>query len=206
MSFKLEQKLAEFRITYIAEFNDKLTTLIKLWSEARTLQTLEAVKKFRFEVHSLKGSSGALNFLMLSDRLGMIEEEVAPCEEQINTFKSIIAFVDRHMNSMIEASKNNPNPLLVLRGMVASTNESIEPQKKINEITTQSYREINIALIDDNQNTSEINANLLDGFGFKISQYNSIEQLETSLQQQTFNLVLIDTDNSTNGSEQIRRY
>ena len=62
MNAKLEQKLKEFRITFIAEFNDKLAVLIKHWSEARTIQSLEAVKKFRFEVHNLKGSSGTLNF------------------------------------------------------------------------------------------------------------------------------------------------
>lgn len=204
MSSKLEQKLAEFRITFIAEFNDKLSVLTKLWSHARTSQSLEAVKKFRFEVHSLKGSSGALNFLTLSDRLGMIEEEVAPCEEQINSLKSIIPFIDRHMNSMIEASRNTSNPLLVLKEVPSSPlGELREAQIYKEEITPQSYRNIKIALIDDNQNTSEVNAKLLAGFGFTIRQFNSIQLFEDILEQDVFNLVLIDTDNSTNKIEQI---
>jgi len=131
MSSKLDQKLTEFRITFIAEFDDKLAVLIKLWSEARTSQSHDTIKQFRFEVHSLKGSSGTLNFVTLSDRLGMIEEEVAPCEEQINQFKNIIPFIDRHMNSMIEASRNNPNPLLVLKEMPDSLNElGVVPLKR----------------------------------------------------------------------------
>ena len=203
MSSKLEQKLAEFRISFIAEFNDKLSVLIKLWSEARTTQSLDAVKQFRFEVHSLKGSSGTLSFLTLSDRLGMIEEEIAPCEEQINSLKSVIPFIDRHMNSMLEASRNNPNPLLVLKRIPSYTSELGESQKKKEEISSQSYRDIKIAVLDDNETTSAVNAKLLAGFGFRISQFNSVEQLETVLQQQTFNLVLIDTDNSTNRPEQM---
>ncbi|MFQ3190059.1 MAG: diguanylate cyclase (GGDEF)-like protein [Paraglaciecola sp.] len=204
MSSKLEQKLAEFRITFIAEFNDKLSVLTKLWAHARTSQSLEAVKKFRFEVHSLKGSSGALNFLTLSDRLGMIEEEVAPCEEKINSLKSITPFIDRHMNSMIEASRNTSNPLLVSKEVPSPPlGELREAQIYKEEITPQSYRNIKIALIDDNQNTSEVNAKLLAGFGFTIRQFNSIQLFEEILEQDVFNLVLIDTDNSTNKIEQI---
>ena len=203
MSSKLEQKLAEFRITFIAEFNDKLAVMIKLWSEARTTQSLDAVKKFRFLVHSIKGSSGTLSFLALSDRLGMIEEEVAPCEEQINSLKGVIPFIDRHMNSMIEVSKNNPNPLLVVKNISQAKSELRDPFKKKEEITSQSYRDINIALVDDNESTSVVHAKLLAGFGFTISQFNSIEQLEKVLGQQKFNLVLIDTDNSTDQPEQM---
>ncbi|GAC22038.1 diguanylate cyclase [Paraglaciecola arctica] len=206
MSSKLEQKLAEFRITFIAEFNDKLAVLIKLWSEARTSHSRDSIKQFRFEVHSLKGSSGTLNFITLSDRLGMIEEEVAPCEVQTNNFKNVIPFIDRHMNSMIEASRNNPNPLLVLRDIPNSLGELREPQKNKEEITTQSYRDIKIALIDDNDATLTIHAKLLAGFGFTICQCKSIKQLQEEFKQQTFNLVLIDTDNSIDQSEEMFAY
>jgi diguanylate cyclase (GGDEF)-like protein len=206
MNSKLEQKLAEFRISFIAEFNDKLAGLIKLWSEARTSGSLDSVKKFRFEVHSLRGSSGALKFLSLSDRLGMIEEEVAPCEDKINNLKSVIPFIDRHMNSIIEASRNNPNPLLVLKEESPSLGELRESPRKKEDITSQSYRDINIALLDDNETTSAVHAKLLTGFGFTISQFNSIEQLEKVLEQQTFNIVLIDTDNSTDQPEQMFQF
>jgi len=203
MSSKLEQKIAEFRITFIAEFNEKLAVLTKLWSNARTSQSLEAVKKFRFEVHSLKGSSGALNFLTLSNRLGIIEEKIAPCEEQINRLKSIVPFIERQINSMIEASRDTPNPLLVLKETTSPIGELREPQKYKEEITSQSYRDIKIALIDDNENTSAVNAKIFAGFGFIINQFNSIEQLENGLENNTFDLVLIDTDNSTNSPEQM---
>tara|TARA_R110002167_G_scaffold150028_3_gene343649 strand:+ start:1737 stop:3413 length:1677 start_codon:yes stop_codon:yes gene_type:complete len=206
MSSKLEQKLAEFRITFIAEFNDKLAVLIKLWSEARTSQSSDSIKQFRFEIHSLRGSSGTLNFKTLSDRLGMIEEEVAPCEVQTNNFKNVIPFIDRHMHSIIEASKNNPNPLLVLRDAPDSLGELREPQKNKEEITTQSYRDIKIALIDDNDATLTIHAKLLAGFGFTICQCKSIKQLQEEFKQQTFNLVLIDTDNSIDQSEEMFAY
>jgi diguanylate cyclase (GGDEF)-like protein len=203
MSSKMEQKLAEFRIIFIAEYNDKLVLLTKLWLNARTSQTLEAIKKFRFEIHSLRGSSGSLKFLALSDLLRLIEEELAPCEEKINTIKSVATSIDYHMNAIIEASRSNPNPLLVLKQEMFTTGKLRELQKIKGEINSQSYRDINIAIIDDNKNTSVVNAKLLAGFGFKINQFDSIEQLEKELEQNKFNLVLIDTDNSTNHIDQI---
>jgi chemotaxis protein histidine kinase CheA len=189
MSSKLEQKLAEFRISFIAEFDDKIALLIKLWSAARTSQTPDTIKQFRFEIHSLKGSSGTLNFKTLSNRLGLIEEEVVPCEEQINQFKNIIPFIDRHMNAFIDASKKDPNPLLVLTKEPEALGELREPQKKKDEITAQSYRDIKIALIDDNQATAALHSKLLAGFGFSISLFNSIEKLERVFEQEKFNLV-----------------
>jgi diguanylate cyclase (GGDEF)-like protein len=206
MNSKLELKLAEFRITFIAEFNDKLAVLIKTWSEARTSESLDTVKKFRFEVHSLRGSSGALNFLSLSDRLGMIEEEIAPCEVQINHLKTIIPFIDRHINSIIEASRNSPNPLLELKETSTYVGKLREPHTKNEDITSQSYRDIKIALLDDNDSTSAVHAKLLTGFGFTIHQFNSIEQLEKVLDQQKFKLVLIDIDNASDQPEQMFQF
>lgn len=206
MNSKLEQKLNEFRVTFIADFNNNLSELIKLWSEARTSESLEAIKKFRFEVHSLRGASGSLNFLSLNDRLGMIEEEVAPCEEQINSLTSIIPFIDRHINSIIEASRSTPNPLLVLKEVSPALGELRESNKKKEDIASQSYRDIKIALIDDNESTSAVHAKLLTGFGFTTIQYNSIEQLENELDQRKFNIVLMDTDNSINQPEQMFQF
>ena len=113
MSSKMEQKLAEFRLSFATEFNKNLGLLIKHWSEVRTTKSFEAVKKFKFEVHSLRGSSGTLNFLFLSEKLGIIEENITPCEEQLNTLDSVIPVIDRHMNVIIEASRDTPNPLLL---------------------------------------------------------------------------------------------
>ncbi|MFT5838850.1 MAG: diguanylate cyclase (GGDEF)-like protein [Flavobacteriales bacterium] len=202
MSSKLEQKLADFRLSFTAEFNEKLSLLIKYWSEVRTTKSIEAVKKFRFEAHSLKGSSGTLNFLVLSEKLGVIEEKIASCEEQLSRLDSVITCIDGHMNTIIEASKCTPNPLLELKDIPSSLGELRTPSKKKEEISSQSYREIKIALIDDNKNTSGVNAKLLAGFGFRISHFNSIEPLEKLLDDQSFSLVLLDTDNSTNSPEQ----
>jgi diguanylate cyclase (GGDEF)-like protein len=199
----MEQKLAEFRLSFATEFNKNLGLLIKHWSEVRTTKSFEAVKKFKFEVHSLRGSSGTLNFLFLSEKLGIIEENITPCEEQLNTLDSVIPVIDRHMNVIIEASRDTPNPLLLLKDIPSSLGELRDPQKKKEDISSQSYREIKIALIDDNKMTSSVNAKLLAGFGFRISHFNSIEPLEKILDQHTFSLVLIDTDNSTDSPEQM---
>jgi diguanylate cyclase (GGDEF)-like protein len=203
MSYKLEHKLAEFRITFIAELSDKLAMLTKLWSEVRTNQSLDAIKKFRFEVHSLKGSSGALNFLVLSDMLGLIEEEIAPCESHINSIKSVIPFIEHHMSSMIESSRKKPNPLIVLNKTSVPLDELRSQQQKEEKTRTWSYREIKIATINENEVTSAVNAKFLAGFGFRIRQFNSIEALEEVLEQHTFNLVLIDTDSTNDRAEKM---
>jgi diguanylate cyclase (GGDEF)-like protein len=203
MSYKLEHKLAEFRVTFIAELSDKLAMLTKLWSEVRTNQSLDAIKKFRFEVHSLKGSSGALNFLVLSDMLGLIEEEIAPCESHINSIKSVIPFIEHHMSSMIESSRKKPNPLIILKKTSVPLDELRSQQQKEEKTRTWSYREIKIATINENEVTSAVNAKFLAGFGFRIRQFNSIEALEEVLEQHTFNLVLIDTDSTNDRAEKM---
>jgi diguanylate cyclase (GGDEF)-like protein len=203
MSSKLEHKLAEFRITFIAELSDKLAMLTELWSEVRTNQSLDAIKKFRFEVHSLKGSSGALNFLVLSDMLGLIEEEIAPCENHINSIKSAIPFIAHHMSSMIESSRKKSNPLILLKETFVPLDELRSQQQKKEKTRTWSYREIKIATINENEFTSAVNAKFLAGFGFRIRQFNSIEALEEVLEQHTFNLVLIDTDSTTDRAEKM---
>jgi chemotaxis protein histidine kinase CheA len=151
MSSKLEHKLAELRITFIAELSDKLAMLTKLWSEVRTNESLDAIKKFRFEVHSLKGSSGALNFLVLSDMLGLIEEEIAPCENHINSIKSVIPFIEHHMSSMIESTIKKPNPMIVLKETSVPLDELRSQQQKKEKTRTWSYREIKIATINENK-------------------------------------------------------
>ena len=62
------------------------------------------------------------------------------------------------MNTMIEATKNNPNPLLLLKEATSTLSKLREPQKIKEEINSPSYRDIKIALIDDNKNTSVVNA------------------------------------------------
>jgi diguanylate cyclase (GGDEF)-like protein len=203
MKSKLEQTLAKFRLSFIAEWNEKLSQLIDYWSQAKTSQSYDAIKRFRFEIHSLRGSSGTLDFLTLSGKLGIIEENIAPCEEQNSSLESVIPLIESHMNSMIEASKLSPSPLLELRGPSPFIDVPSQPQSKHQKVSSKSYHEIKIALIDDNQATSLVNAKLLAGFGFDISHFNSSKQLENVLHQRMFNLVIIDTDNSTNSAKQM---
>lgn len=197
MNSKLERKLAEFRITFIADFNNKLSVLSELWSQVMSTESLDVVRKFRFEVHSLRGASGSLNFSVLSDRLGMIEEEIAPCEDRINSLKSVIPFIDRHMNSLAEASRTTPNPLLVSLEIPPQLGEMRESQKNKSEICSQSYRDIKIALLNYSQDTASAHAKLLTGFGFTVSQFDSTMELEESIERQKFDLVLIDTDDNS---------
>jgi chemotaxis protein histidine kinase CheA len=77
MSSKLEQKINEFRQIFNQEFPEKLTHLFGLWKLAQHTQQLKTFKSFRFEVHSLKGSSAALHYVKLSELLGQIEQHVA---------------------------------------------------------------------------------------------------------------------------------
>ena len=201
MKSKLEQTLAKFRLSFKAEWNEKLSLLIDCWSEVKSAQSFNAIKQFRFEVHSLRGSSGTLNFLVLSKKLGVIEKDIASCEEQPNNLQNVIPFIERHINSMIKASEIDPNPLLELIGVSDSVDILSESRNK--KVNSRTYHEIRIALIDDNQSTSLVNTKLLAGFGFNISHFNAIQQLEKALGLHTFNLVLIDTDNTTSSAEQI---
>lgn len=120
MNSKLEQKLVQFRLSFSAELNKKLELLIKYWSEVKTAKSLVAIKQFRFEIHSLRGSSGNLGFLLLSRKLGIIEEKIISYEEQVNNLESVIAFIELNINSMLEVSKIIPNPLLELKEITPS--------------------------------------------------------------------------------------
>jgi diguanylate cyclase (GGDEF)-like protein len=202
MNSKLEQKLAEFRVVFTAEHNDKLSAIIKLWSSARVTHSLENIKKFRFEIHNLRGSSGALNFLKLSNILGLIEQEVVPYEEQTNNFPTVIPIIDQQINSLIEASKLNPNPLLTVNSQ-SKLDELRTTQKTKHEISSQSCRDITIALLDDNSTTSAVTNKLLSGFGFDIIQFDTVKLMEMALQQQTFKLCIIDTNNSVNNQQEL---
>ncbi len=112
MNSKLEQTLARFRLSFADELNGKLALVVKYWSEVKTAKSMVAIRQFRFEIHSLRGSSGTLGFSILSKKLGIIEEKVVSYEEQINNLESTITFIEPDINSIIEASKINPNPLL----------------------------------------------------------------------------------------------
>lgn len=201
----LEKKIAEFRVSFISDFKAKLSLLIKMWSEARTTQTLDTLKPFRFEVHSLRGSSGTLSFLELSTKLGVIENQIAPCEKDFALFQHVIDLVDQQMNDLIRQSELSPNPLLLLYvEQIESAETKIEPDKE--EITSQSYRDISIALLDNDEASSAVTIKLLTGFGFKINAYKNISFLQQAISNSTFKLILIDIENTQDTTEDIFKF
>ncbi|WP_299078246.1 diguanylate cyclase [uncultured Paraglaciecola sp.] len=205
MTSKLEQKLADFRVTFISEFNEKLTVLVALWSEAKQTLSTDTIRQFRFEVHSIKGASSSLNFLALSDKLNIIEEEISGWQDKTRHFEQVISTVDTQMNTIIEASKTTPNTLLKVKELSSNYKELRDPSNINQEIIPKSYQEIRIAIVDYNKTTLSVNAKFLAEFGFIIDQFDSIEQLDQVFDQKanSYSLVLIDTDNIPNNKQQI---
>lgn len=201
----LEQKLAEFRTKFEAEYKSQLAELIGLWRAARTDQQTEDVDAFLFSVHKLKGASGTLNFLNLSDRLGIIEQELYPCKDNISLLtKDLVTFVDRHMNALIAASKNSPDPMLTV---VLDEEEKKQPDifsEPVSEVSNhlsdtpkakakpRNYADISIVLIDDDKAVSALMSKLLMGFGFKIDYFESIEAFTAVSDTKQADLVLLD--------------
>ena len=73
----LEKKLEALREQFRRDYHAELKNLVTLWQSAREQKGKEALKQFHFSVHSLKGSSGALNLMQLSHLLRDIEAIVA---------------------------------------------------------------------------------------------------------------------------------
>jgi diguanylate cyclase (GGDEF)-like protein len=213
MNFTLEKKLAEFRKTFIADYNQKLSMLVKLWADARTTHQIDIVKKFRFEVHSIKGTSGTLGFLNLNKTLDLIEIQIAPCEKDINLLKNVTSVIDQHMNFLIKTAEEQPNSLLMLDVSAQSSIQNVVKEANKNtdndndndndEITSQSYRDITIALINTDQAASNLTHKLLADFGFKVNVFDSISALSKVLLTQSFKLVLIDIENAQNTAKDI---
>lgn len=207
MNASLEKKLSEFRTHFSRNYRDKLASLVSLWADARTSQNLDTIKKYRFEVHSLKGSSGTLGFLSLSKILGQIEALTSPCEKEINLFPKVVSNIDQLMNQLIKASEQKPNPLLVVdkeadQSLMEVVNHTATLDKAhSNEISSQSYRDISIALVNAEQQSSELTSRLLSDFGFKVSVFNSVEQAHKA--KQKFSLVLIDLERATNSQTEV---
>jgi hypothetical protein len=63
-----------------------------------------------------------------------------------------------------------------------------EERRKKKEISSQSYRDTNIAVIDDNKTTFAVNAKLLDGFRFKVSHLNKSNLISLSFTPLFFNI------------------
>jgi diguanylate cyclase (GGDEF)-like protein len=197
MSTKLEQKINEFRLVFSQELTQKLTHVFGLWNTAKHTQELAHFKKFRFVIHSLKGSSAALHFITLSDLLGQIEQQVARCETHKLNLNVMTSVIDILMTKLNDASQQSPNPLLEVRDEISDS--SIVSLKSLtNEaanINLQSHREISIAIVDEDKAVGTLLSKLLSTFGFAISHYHSIAQLKLGLEKTTYKLVLLDLAN-----------
>ncbi len=194
MSASLEKKLAELRQQYARDYREKLTSIINLWADARKSHKLEVIKTFRFEVHSLKGSGGTLGFMSLSSILGNIENLVSPCEKDLSQFPSVIDGIDSLMNQLIKAAEQKPNPFLILdtNANKALTSSGHRSPSSNQQITSQSYRDIKIALVNNDPQASGVTRQLLNDFGFKIDVFSSVKEVLGVAHQ--FSLVLIDLE------------
>lgn len=212
----LEQKLAEFRKQFSQEYTSLLTALVALWHEVSDKKQPENLHRFLFEVHKLKGSSGALNFLNLCDRLGLIEQELIACKTNHKLLTSdIISLIDRHLESLVSSSTQPSDPMIevIYREDSESEKQISHPSSadEVNQDTPASevstvhskYADISIALVDEDVQTAVLTAKLLVGFGFTVDYFTSILELESSPQFDSFNLVMLDLSMRKCTQEQI---
>lgn len=194
MSTALEQKISEFRQLFSQELASRLRHLAGLWNTAKQTQELIHFKAFRFEIHSLKGSSAALHYLKLSESLGQIEQHAANCETHALDLAVMTPLIDILLNKLIEVSQQSPNPLLDVQELTSKS--SIVSLKELNNeaanINLQSHRDISIAIVDEDKIVGSLLSKLLSTFGFAISHYQSVQQLKAGLNSTSYKLVLLD--------------
>lgn len=204
MLSKLELKLAEFRDVFSRELTTKITHLSSLWQEVRISHSQAAIKQFRFEIHSLKGSSGALNFSALSSHLGLIEEYLKPGESNLFDITVLLTNVEELMDTLIEKTQRDINPFLEIDNpQTSSSLPSKEDNNDGTSIYLRSYRDITIALVDADQSVGALMTSLLSNFGFDFSYFTSIEELQAAQKYKHFKLVLLDSYASDSGYEGI---
>ncbi|GAB5380133.1 MAG: diguanylate cyclase [Aliiglaciecola sp.] len=202
MDSKLEQKLNQFRQKFVDEYKAELATLINLWKVARTEKSTTSIEDFTFAVHKLKGSSGALNFLNLTDRLNIIENELLGSKKDTSLFTiQLISYIDKHMNALIAGSKQSPDPMLLVVqkeseasaiSNAENTESTIESRNLVDLPSKSDYSDIKIALIDDDMAVSALMLKLLTGFGFVVKHFVSIESYEQQQDVEKFDLILLD--------------
>ncbi|MDC0602683.1 response regulator, partial [Aliiglaciecola sp.] len=200
----LEKKLAEFREKFKQDYKPQLAEIIALWRDVRVKKQADDIDAFLFSVHKLKGSSGALNFLNLSDRLGLIEQELYPCKDNNSLLSTnLVTFVDRHMNAIIAASKTSPDPMLQVVDPEVSEqsqpntkseleNDSQDTTSSGDEHNASNYSDISIALIDDDKAVCELMAKLLKGYGFDVECFSSISTYAETEKTKPVDLILLD--------------
>tara|TARA_R110002153_G_scaffold171405_2_gene324183 strand:- start:5533 stop:7254 length:1722 start_codon:yes stop_codon:yes gene_type:complete len=194
MSSKLEQKINEFRQIFSQEFPEKLTHLLGLWKLAQHTQQLKDFKSFRFDIHSLKGSSAALHYLKLSELLGQIEQHVAKCETHELDLAVMTPLIDMLMKNLLESMQQSPNALLEVQELIRSpTAVSLQDlNSEPMNLNLKSHQKISIAIVDEDQAVGSLLTKLLSTFGFVINHYASIQALKADLEFRKYKLVLLD--------------
>lgn len=201
MTSKLDQKLDSFRQKFIVDYQEELANIVAFWRVARAEKTAESLNDFTFAVHKLKGSSGALNFLNLSDRLAIIEAELHGTKSGASQFtNSLKALIDSHINALIASAKKSPDLMLkvVQRDNDASiatpSDEALNKKESSNVRATHikgEYTDISIALIDGDAKASDLLLRLLRSFGFTVAHFHTIEEFEGE-KDSDYDLILLD--------------
>ena len=189
----LEQKLVALRKKFKEDFKGELKKLVIFWQAARVGDN-EALKQFHFNVHSIKGSSGALSLSKLSQLMQEMEAVVKPCLDGSPLTHEGSSLVDGLMNQLIAASNNSENSFLQLESENSehSTVEITLPNALTLPTKQLSYNEINIALVDDDRSVGEMMQKLLAGFSFNVKYYSSLSTFKSELASNGFHLVLLD--------------
>ena len=197
VSSKLELKIIEFRGLFAKEYPAKLHNLVGLWRMAKQTQSADDFKKLRFETHSLKGSSATLNFKRLSDVFANIEQQVILWEKQPAEFANIAVRIDQLLLQLADTVDKSDDPNLAVLGPEVNTGAGLSSQNlsinnKPSEISLRSFRDISIAVVDDDVTSGSTMAKLLATFGFSIKHFRTIEQLTEACKAESFKLVLLD--------------
>ncbi|GAA0854785.1 diguanylate cyclase [Aliiglaciecola litoralis] len=214
MTTALEKKLTEFREKFKSEYHSQLAELIELWRAVREKKQTKQIGEFVFSVHKLKGSSSTLNFLNLSDRLNLIEQELDASKEDAKLLtKDLISFVDRHMNTLIASSKQSPDPVLevVFREADHAAEHGLESPSLAKQLSpnqsnikqSTNYTDITIALVDDDLVISALMSKLLVGFGFEVEHFSSLQEITKAGNLDRFQLILLDLIMSGSAQEQV---
>lgn len=207
MSSKLEQKLNEFREIFRRDFDATLSALQVLWNRVKQGEISE-IKHFRFEVHSLKGSSATLNFLNLSNILQKIESLIANHESDSFVLNKVSEQIENLMQELTDNAQLQPNPLLELvtptKQPVAAHVQAIKPA--VSEINLKSHRDISVAIIDSDKQAGNLMSKLLSTFGFAANYFSSIADFVDVLPKQTFSIAIVDVNVQQHGQDDIFRF
>ncbi|MDM7862183.1 diguanylate cyclase [Alteromonas sp. ASW11-36] len=177
-------------------YKKRYVAIISGWQDIRKSQDLGKLDSLKFEVHSLKGESGALGFTDLFALVTELDHRLRQITQD-GFSASLIADVDGFLNQFIAAHKKSPNPLLVHPNkLTAQAPEPTEPAAATpvppKMPMDRTADQILIALVDDDFATSAATIKSLESFGFVCVHYTSITKCKQAMEEKHFHLVLLD--------------